>query len=388
MEKKRYFDLIDDYLAYRLDDTTREEFERELAENRELRRQTEQTALLADAIIRRAETALFKESSATSLPDALGTSEGNIKMADPGVADLSTHGGFAGTYIGTVDGVEPGAATGPEPIETADDDLWKVVYLESGTPAVARRDMNELPARDKAPLPAGDVGSAATGTMPDDKDSPSPQNSIAGGHEYVQTARKVGGSDSQKGRGNLIAALSAAAVLTLLAWYGTGPKYAADRLYADFFDPSVYEPAPSRGWDGFPDGIPEELPELLSDAYFAGDYGEVVRLGADLLHKSWDDVPEDYLLMLGASLLETGRDAESREIAEYIIRQGTGLSDGTRYDSPTTGQDAEWLLVWIEIRRGDRSAAEQVLREIISHNGYYSGKAINLLSDLKARRWF
>ncbi|MCD8102697.1 MAG: hypothetical protein LUE26_09060 [Alistipes sp.] len=323
MEKINYNELIDDYLACRLEDSAREDFERELAVNPELATRTEHAALLEEAIVRRAESELFGETT---------------------LFGESVRGGETGRVGETklFEEAEPFGETG----------------LSRATAGVTPAD----PAVTGEGIPeAGKMSEAAVNP---------------GRKRY--TVRKV-----------ITAVISAAAVSALLVWYGTGPKYDTVTLYAGIFDPSVYEPVPSRGWDGLTEAFPDGLAELLADAYFTGDYERVINLGAGLLRKPYNEsIPDDYMLMMGASLLETDRLAEAREIARHIMGREHDLPSGDAPGRPTAVQDAEWIIVLTYLRGGDRRAAQETLEEVIARGGYYREQAAGLFSLLKARRWF
>ncbi|MCD8172189.1 MAG: hypothetical protein LUD76_01810 [Alistipes sp.] len=377
MEKKNYFVLIDDYLACRLEDAAREDFERELAVNPELAVRTEQAALLEDAIVRKAESELFGETNlfgeAVRVGKAEPFGENGLSRATSGITPADPAG-----EAGRVGETEEFRDTGL---------IRETAGVTPADPAGEAGRVGETKLFEEAE-PFGETAPsrATAGTMSADP-------AVTG--EDIPEARKRSVSADNPGRKRytvrkvITAVISAAAVWALLVWYGTGPKYDTVTLYAGIFDPSVYEPVPSRGWDGLTEAFPDGLAELLADAYFTGDYERVINLGAGLLRKPYNEsTPDDYMLMMGASLLETDRLAEAREIARHIMGREQDLPSGDAPGRPTAVQDAEWIIVLTYLRGGDRRAAQETLEEVIARGGYYREQAAGLLSYLKARRWF
>ncbi len=377
MEKKNYNELIDDYLACRMEDAAREDFERELAVNTELATRTEQAALLEDAIVRKAESELFGETN-------LFGEAGRVGKAEPfGENGLSR----------ATSGITPADPAG-EAGRVGETQLFEEAE-PFGETALSRATVGTMPAD-----PAGDAGRVGeteefrdTGLIRETAGVMSADPAVTG--EDIPEAGKRSVSADNPGRKRytvrkvITAVISAAAVSALLVWYGTGPKYDTVTLYAGIFDPSVYEPVPSRGWDGLTEALPDGLAELLADAYFTGDYENVINLGAGLLRKPYNEsIPDDYMLMMGASLLETDRLAEAREITRHIMGREQDLPSGDAPGRPTAVQDAEWIVVLTYLRGGDRRAAQEILEEVIARGGYYREQAAGLLSYLKARRWF
>lgn len=133
----------------------------------------------------------------------------------------------------------------------------------------------------------------------------------------------------------------AAAIIAAVLFIGLQPQYSTDELYARWRDSVVYEPFIVRGGD---EESESQRKSLESGIVYAnsGENGQAIE-----------------------KLIPIASDRRS----EYR-------------------EDAQWQLVLIYLRMGERKKAEKILSEIVESKGSLSEEAKELMNEIDMKRWF
>lgn len=133
----------------------------------------------------------------------------------------------------------------------------------------------------------------------------------------------------------------AAAIIAAVLFIGLQPQYSTDELYTRWRDSVVYEPFIVRGGDEESESQRKSLESAIISAN-SGETGQAIE-----------------------KLIPIASDRRS----EYR-------------------EDAQWQLVLIYLRIGERKKAEKILSEIVEGKGSLSEEAKKLMNEINMKRWF
>lgn len=133
----------------------------------------------------------------------------------------------------------------------------------------------------------------------------------------------------------------AAAIIAAVLFIGLQPQYSTDELYTRWRDAVVYEPFIVRGGDEESESQRKSLESAIISAN-SGETGQAIE-----------------------KLIPIASDRRS----EYR-------------------EDAQWQLVLIYLRIGERKKAEKILCEIVEGKGSLSAEAKKLINEINMKRWF
>lgn len=139
----------------------------------------------------------------------------------------------------------------------------------------------------------------------------------------------------------LIAVMSVAAMIAVVMIIGFQPRYSTDELFTKWNDAVPYESVVVRGGDD----VTEAQKEALEAA-----------------------------ITLAAS-------GKTEEAIEILLPLAADVHSELR-------EDAQWQLVMIYLRSGERNKAKSMLQEIVKSGSIFTAEANKLINEINKKRWF
>lgn len=139
----------------------------------------------------------------------------------------------------------------------------------------------------------------------------------------------------------LIAVISVAAMIAVVMFIGFQPRYSTDELFTKWNDAVPYESVVVRGGDD----VTEAQKEVLEAA-----------------------------ITLAAS-------GKAEEAIEILLPLSADVHSELR-------EDAQWQLVMIYLRSGERNKAKSMLQEIVKSGSIFTAEANKLINEINKKRWF
>lgn len=139
----------------------------------------------------------------------------------------------------------------------------------------------------------------------------------------------------------LIAVMSVAAMIAVVMFIGFQPLYSTDELFTKWNDAVPYESVVVRGGDD----VTEAQKEVLEAA-----------------------------ITLAAS-------GKTEEAIEILLPLAADVHSELQ-------EDAQWQLVMIYLRSGERNKAKSMLQEIVKSGSIFTAEANKLINEINKKRWF
>lgn len=139
----------------------------------------------------------------------------------------------------------------------------------------------------------------------------------------------------------LIAVMSVAAMIAVVMIIGFQPRYSTDELFTKWNNTVPYESVVVRGGDD----VTEAQKEVLEAA-----------------------------ITLAAS-------GKTEEAIEKLLPLAADVHSELR-------EDAQWQLVMIYLRSGERNKAKSMLQEIVKSGSIFTAEANKLINEINKKRWF
>lgn len=173
---------------------------------------------------------------------------------------------------------------------------------------------------------------------------------------------------------NATLSIGAAFLITLIILFvGKDQQDNMPYLYDNYFGEAPIAEY-SRVGSGLPATIVQQNKNLLNH-YTKKEYKEV----ASIFENEWKDkpldkLPDNSILPIAYSLQKIGKEENAVELLQSLIKSGSDNSD-----------EAEWLLLGIYLKKGDRQKALQLSEQIIRQNNHYSKQAKHINGQLKSQ---
>lgn len=161
----------------------------------------------------------------------------------------------------------------------------------------------------------------------------SPEMNLTRGEQRHPTARF--------GNKLLIAVMSVAAMIAVVMFIGFQPLYSTDELFTKWNDTVPYESVVVRGGDDVTEAQKEALEAAIT-------------------------------------LAASGKTEEAIEKLSPLANDGHSELQ----------EDAQWQLIMVYLKSGERSQAKSLLYKIVKNAGMYSKEAEELMNEINEKRWF
>ncbi|NDV66938.1 hypothetical protein [Bacteroides sp. 224] len=181
----------------------------------------------------------------------------------------------------------------------------------------------------------------------------------------------------KRSRKPLFITLSVAASIAVILYIGLTPKFSSEQLFNKYYTALPYEEMPSRSDHIFTNEQAKDIEKAIS-LYTDKKYQEAVEYFHKAINQiKIEDVPENVAFYAALSEIETKETDNALEKLIYLSANGELFM-----------YDAKWYLALLHLQKNNREEAMQLLNELTESDNLYQGNAIELILQLKLKKWF
>lgn len=180
-----------------------------------------------------------------------------------------------------------------------------------------------------------------------------------------------------RGFKRLFMGLSAAAAVLLILYIGFRPQYSSNQLFEQYYTALPYEEMPSRSDHAFTNEQVQDIKKAVT-LYNDKNYREAsIHFQRGIGQISIDNVPENIAFYAAIS------EIENKDIENALIKLNYLSVNGKLFI-----YDAKWYLALAYLKKDKRKEALYLLNELSEAKNPYQGNAIELIIQLKLKKWF